>query len=116
MRRHSDDSPRVERLVLWMYWLVSGYGLRAWRALAALAVVIALAGVAFSEFGFHHPHPSLTVSWLYAWQATISLEGKAPQLTGLLTLPGEMVRVLLRLTGPLLLGLALLSVRNRVKR
>jgi hypothetical protein len=29
---------------------------------------------------------------------------------------GETLRIVLRLVGPLLLGLALLSVRNRVKR
>lgn len=37
---------RVERVVLSGYWLVSGFGLRAWRALAALAVVlVAFAGL-----------------------------------------------------------------------
>jgi hypothetical protein len=106
----------TERAVLWLYWLVSGYGLRAWRALAALALVIGLVGVGFSRVGFHHPHPSQLVSWLYALQATVSLEGKARQLSGQLTLPGELLRVGLRLTGPLLLGLALLSIRGRVKR
>ncbi len=116
MRRHDTLKPRVERLVLWLYWLVSGYGLRAWRALAAVAVVIGLFGVGFSRVGFHHPHPSQAVSWLYALQATVSLEGKAHQLSGQLTLPGELLRVGLRLTGPVLLGLALLSIRGRVKR
>jgi uncharacterized protein YjbI with pentapeptide repeats len=106
----------TERMVLWLYWLVSGYGLRAWRALAALALVIGLVGVGFSRVGFHHPHPSQLVSWLYALQATVSLEGKARQLSGQLTLPGELLRVALRFTGPVLLGLALLSIRGRVKR
>jgi uncharacterized protein YjbI with pentapeptide repeats len=106
----------TECAVLWLYWLVSGYGLRAWRALAALAVVIGLVGVGFSRAGFHHPHPSQVVSWLYALQATVSLEGKARQLSGQLTLPGELLRVGLRFTGPVLLGLAVLSVRGRVKR
>jgi hypothetical protein len=116
MRRHAPTTPPVERWILAGYWATSGYALRAWRALAALVVVIGLVGVGFSRVGFHHPHPSLTVSWLYALQATVSLEGKARQLSGQLTLPGELLRVGLRLTGPVLLGLALLSVRNRVKR
>jgi uncharacterized protein YjbI with pentapeptide repeats len=117
-RRHYGPwlSATTERAVLWLYWLVSGYGLRAWRALAALALVIGLVGVGFSRVGFHHPHPSQLVSWLYALQATVSLEGKAPQLSGQLTLPGELFRVGLRFTGPVLLGLALLSIRGRVKR
>jgi len=106
----------TEHAVLWLYWLVAGYGLRAWRALAALVVVIGLVGVGFSRVGFHHPHPSQVASWLYALQATVSLEGKAQQLSGQLTLPGELLRVGLRLTGPVLLGLALLSIRGRVKR
>jgi uncharacterized protein YjbI with pentapeptide repeats len=38
---------RVERAILTAYWLVSGYGLRAWRAVAGLAVVTALLAVAF---------------------------------------------------------------------
>lgn len=109
-------SAATEYAVLWLYWLVSGYGLRAWRALAALVVVIGLVGVGFSRVGFHHPHPSQVVSWLYALQATVSLEGKAPQLSGQLTLPGELLRVSLRFSGPVLLGLALLSLRGRVKR
>jgi uncharacterized protein YjbI with pentapeptide repeats len=106
----------TERAVLWLYWLTSGYGLRAWRALAALALVVGLAGVGFSRVGFHHPHPSQVASWLYALQATVSLEGKARQLSGQLTLPGELLRVGLRFTGPVLLALAVLSIRGRVKR
>jgi hypothetical protein len=116
MRRHARSTPGVERAILWVYWLVSGYGLRAWRALAALAVLIGLVGAGFSLVGFHHPHPSLAVAWLYALQATVSLEGRARQFSGQLTLPGELLRVGLRLTGPVLLGLALLSIRGRVKR
>jgi hypothetical protein len=116
MRRHSRATPAGERLLLAVYWLVSGYGLRAWRALAAFGVVIGLVGVGLSRVGFHHPHPALGVSWLYALQATVSLEGKARQLSGQLTLPGELLRVGLRFAGPALLFLALLSIRNRVKR
>jgi len=106
----------TERAVLWLYWLISGYGLRAWRAMAALAVVIGLVGVGFSRVGFDHPHPSQVASWLYALQAAVSLEGKARQLSGQLTLPGELLRVGLRFTGPVLLALAVLSIRGRVKR
>jgi hypothetical protein len=117
-RRHYRHSltAMTEHLVLWLYWLVSGYGLRAWRALATLTVTIALVGVWFSRVGFHNPRPSLAASWLYALQATVSLEGKARQLSGQLTLPGELLRVGMRLIGPILLGLAVLSIRGRVKR
>ena len=43
-------------------------------------------------------------------QPTVPLEGREGQLT----LPGELLQVGLRLTGPVLLGLALLSVLGRV--
>jgi len=33
MRRFDKTKPRAERLILWLYWLISGYGLRASRAL-----------------------------------------------------------------------------------
>jgi hypothetical protein len=52
MRRHDPDTPMAERLVLWAYWLLSGYALRAWRALAALAMVVVLAGVMLAFWGF----------------------------------------------------------------
>jgi len=42
----------------------------------------------------------------------VPLEGREGQPT----LPGELLQVGLRLTGPVLLGLALLSVLGRVKR
>jgi hypothetical protein len=52
MRRHDPNTPRAERLVLWMYWLLSGYGLRAWRALVSFAVVVILAGIVLAFWGF----------------------------------------------------------------
>jgi hypothetical protein len=62
MRRHdhgASDSAgsrgRATRSVLFTYWLVSGYGLRAWRSLVALAVVTALFAVAFHFVGFTRP-------------------------------------------------------------
>jgi uncharacterized protein YjbI with pentapeptide repeats len=59
MRRHASRSTdisihnrtgevsggEVERAILTVYWLVSGYGLRAWRALAWLAAVTAVFAV-----------------------------------------------------------------------
>ena len=47
------------------------------------------------------------------------LQGRArgnQALTKNVSWAGEVLRIILRLAGPLLLGLALLSVRNRVKR
>lgn len=59
-------------------------------------------------------HPLAPHYWdsiLFAAKSTLSLPVQE-QLTGWV----EVLRILLRLTGPVLLGLALLSVRGRVKR
>ena len=105
---------RVERWILTAYWLVSGYGLRAWRAVAGLAVVTALFAVAFHFVGFAvPPHPvSYWTSLLYAFRATLSLTDDQVKLTAW----GQLLQGVLRLTGPVLLGLALLALRGRVKR
>ncbi len=44
MRRRAAEPWSVERSILTLYWLVSGYGLRAWRAVAALVMVVVVAG------------------------------------------------------------------------
>jgi uncharacterized protein YjbI with pentapeptide repeats len=105
---------RVERGILTAYWLVSGYGLRAWRAVAGLAVVTALLAVAFHLDGFAvPPRPvSYWTSLLYAFRATLSLTDDAVTLTAW----GQLLQAVLKLTGPVLLGLALLALRGRVKR
>jgi hypothetical protein len=105
---------QVERAILTTYWLVSGYGLRAWRALAWLAAVTAVFAVAFHLAGFARP-PQPASYWsslLYAFRATLSLTDPEVQLTAW----GRLLQALLRLTGPVLLGLALLAIRARTKR
>jgi uncharacterized protein YjbI with pentapeptide repeats len=42
MRRHDHTAPLAERFVLWLFWLSSGYALRASRALGWLLGVLAL--------------------------------------------------------------------------
>ena len=121
MRRHDRDAGdakgwrgRASRIVLTAYWLVSGYGLRAWRSLVALAVVTALFAVAFHYIGFIRPPEPATywTSLLYAFRSTISLTDSQVTLTAW----GSFFQALLRITGPILLGLMLLALRNRVKR
>ena len=104
----------VSRGVLTTYWLISGYGLRAWRSLVALTVVTALFAVAFHYIGFIRPPEPATywTSLLYAFRSTISLTDSQVTLTAW----GSLFQALLRITGPVLLGLMLLALRNRVKR
>src|SRR5690349_3271437 len=52
MRRHAATTPTGEKLILGLYWALSGYGLRAGRALTALArqdLVLRLTGVALRD-------------------------------------------------------------------
>ncbi|EME55724.1 pentapeptide repeat-containing protein [Amycolatopsis decaplanina] len=115
MRRHSPATPWSERAILHLYWLISGYGLRALRALATLAVLIALATVGFRLGGFKTT-PAFGDTLIYVAQSTVSLETKLASLPKDLTPFGEVMRLVMRVLGPLLLGLTLLAVRNRVKR
>jgi len=120
MRRHARRSGhipargRVERMLLTAYWLVSGYGLRANRAVVWLAALTAALAFAFYRIGFAEPpHPdSYWTSLLYAFRATLSLTDNDIKLTAW----GQLLQGVLRLTGPVLLGLALLALRGRVKR
>jgi uncharacterized protein YjbI with pentapeptide repeats len=136
----TPDTPRAERIVLWAYWLLSGYGLRANRAFRALAVAVALSAALFYLYGFqdrHHPFarpqdakvskrlpfppPAKAVgealtsvdAWTYSVGTATSIIG-APESQ--LTTDGRVVRVVLRILGPLLIGLGLLAIRARVRR
>jgi uncharacterized protein YjbI with pentapeptide repeats len=114
MRRQDRETPWAERVIVWLYWLVSGYGLRGLRALASLAVVVVGLAALLHIVGYAmRPSPaSVWGSLLYAASSTLSIGDDQVRLTGW----GKLLRITLRLTGPVLLGLALLSIRNRVKR
>jgi hypothetical protein len=160
MRRHARDAQarrerrlrywgswaaaRTEHAVLWLYWLVSGYGLRAWRALAAFLVLLAVAAALFAYAGGFASSATTTVptattttrpvptappnapatttatadtsfggALVYSARTVIGLtRDPQPRLTRF----GDVVQILLRILGPVLLGLAVLSVRGRVKR
>ncbi len=119
MRRHATgalhqpgrlNSARGERLLLSLYWLVSGYGLRASRALIALAVTVTLFVLVLYLVGLREPN---------FWDALVQGFEGATLRDGnreLLTTAGQALQVILRLLGPLFLALALISFRGRVKR
>jgi hypothetical protein len=116
MRRRDRRTPWAERVILWLYWLVSGYGLRSLRALAWLgAAVLGLAGL-LQAIGFKGGDPGFRDALIYAAQSSISIASGNTALAEHVSWAGEVLRIALRLIGPVLLGLALLSVRNRVKR
>lgn len=111
---------RGERALITVYWLVSGYGLRASRAFASLAVTLAVGAGLLAWFGFRSGalyDPPYDRS--YAWALLFALESansllRPPQLK--LTVGGEIMQIALRILGPLFVGLALLALRGRVKR
>jgi uncharacterized protein YjbI with pentapeptide repeats len=114
MRRLAPQTPWGERVILALYWLVAGYGLRGLRALACLAAVVVGVAVLFELVGFAQ-HPSPPTVWgslLFAARSTLSIADPEARLTAW----GKLLQVSVRLAGPVLLGLALLSIRNRVKR
>ena len=116
MRRRDEHTSWAERLILRLYWLVAGYGLRGLRSLVCLlAVVVGLAGL-LQAIGFNGVEPTFGDSLVYAAHSMISIVSSNSALTGQVSWAGEVLRIVLRLIGPVLLGLALLSVRNRVKR
>jgi hypothetical protein len=118
MRRHSVSSTRADRFVLWVYWLFSGYGLRASRALLAFGLLIPLFAIGFWLWGLTPP-PKGQPPIGYQTALLRSVESA----TSLLRAPpaglnevGQWLDAALRLIGATLLGLALFSLRGRIKR
>lgn len=68
----------------------------------------------FHFVGFTKPPQPVSywTSLLYAFRSTLSLSDDSVNLTSW----GQLLQALLRLTGPVLLGLGLLALRGRVKR
>jgi uncharacterized protein YjbI with pentapeptide repeats len=151
-RGQGDSGSRglVGRVVLTSYWLVSGYGLRAWRALGALIVLAAILTVALVGSGLAAgAPPQFLVGTVVGspnsrtrieamlnsatpklpptgqrWTAErvetaleVTLDSIAFRTTDQpLTTAGIWSTDAARIVGPTLLVLALLAVRNRVKR
>jgi uncharacterized protein YjbI with pentapeptide repeats len=154
MRRHARITPAAERTIVWLYWLISGYGLRALRSLAALVVVGVIVTTVLTGWGLAATAPITTPPQHLSGtvittphkpaQIDATLSGITPQLppasqrwtsertrTALevtfeslvfrstdqqLTTVGTWTTIAARILGPVLLALALLAIRNRVKR
>ncbi|MBT1188044.1 pentapeptide repeat-containing protein [Streptomyces sp. CJ_13] len=147
MRRHDRAGvPAGERGLLWAYWLISGYGLRASRALACLGVAMAVTVVALMLWGLptNTPKPH-SVGSLTGSTIALTTDSPDPVLAGSmyqrltarraesatrvvvnsvvfrfsgqnLTTNGTFIEMASRIFEPVLLVLAVLAVRSRVKR
>ncbi len=116
MRRHAPTTPWPERLIVTAYWAISGYGLRATRALITLALLILASAALLRYTGFSGKAPSYVHSLLYAGGSVLSLDLAVRNLPHVLTAWGAVIRIMLRIAGPVCLALAALALRGRVKR
>jgi hypothetical protein len=124
MRRESLRGKRGPRAkadfaILTSYWAFSGYGLRAWRAFTTLAVTIVVGAFAYRLGGFspHAPDQELSSpeTLLFAIRSAVSFVSPPDAENGL-TFGEDIVQLVLRFAGPILLGLGALSLRSRIQR
>ncbi|MDG9694049.1 pentapeptide repeat-containing protein [Streptomyces sp. DH17] len=147
MRRHDRNRPRAERALLAVYWALSGYGLRASRAVGWLLGAMAVTVLVMMLWGLPADDPKPATTGRLTGQ-DISLTTDKPDpvnptgslLSRLswdrgekslrivvnsvvfrssgqdLTTIGTYTEMVSRLAEPVLLGLAALAIRGRVKR
>ncbi|OKI51909.1 hypothetical protein AMK17_32325 [Streptomyces sp. CB00072] len=147
MRRHDrEGTTPAERGLLHGYWALSGYGLRAMRAMYWLAATMLATVVLLMVFGIPQDTPKQQATGTIpagGGKVTFEIDKDDPQnpssdrfkgerfekalnvtLNSVvfrssgqdLTTAGTYIEMFSRVTEPVLLGLAVLSVRNRVKR
>ncbi len=118
MRRYAHNTRWPERIIITLYWLAAGYGLRAMRSIWSLAASVAFAALLLEYTGFtHHFHPGYLDTLIYSMQSILALSLQNGHIAqAALTRPGQVIHMALRVIGPGLIAMALLSVRNRIKR
>jgi hypothetical protein len=112
MRRWGAQRGLFERGLVWGYWLLSGYGLRAHRALFWWLMLVAIAAYFMTSGGFAFDEPSLERALVFSVRASLPGVSTVEKLT----LLGQWIEIALRVFGPLMIVLFLLSVRSLVMR
>jgi len=144
-RKDHDNSSQSERGLLFLYWMLSGYGLRASRAIAWLFVTLCVSVLAMMVWGLpgtaprtvttgtYHanvislstvtpkiplPDSSKRITWRRFEKSTYVVSNAAVFRSSdqKLSFWGNVIEFFCRFFGPLFLGLAVLAVRGRVKR
>ncbi|MEV6049230.1 pentapeptide repeat-containing protein [Streptomyces xanthochromogenes] len=145
-RKDRTGTTRAERGLLNAYWLLSGYGLRASRALAWLAASMLITISLMMAFGLpqgpvkqevtgtvlrdggrvtfqitkprpHNPTGDRFSGKRFDKAVGVTLNSVVFRSSGQdLTTTGTYIEMASRLTEPVLLGLAALAIRNRIKR
>jgi hypothetical protein len=113
MRRHGARRTSGEALLLSLFWGSSGYALRASRGIIGLALICVVLATGFTAFGFAE-HRSFGDALIYSFGASARVATRFDHTP--LTASGSVLAIVLGIVGPLLFGLALLSVRGRVQR
>ncbi|MEU6994030.1 pentapeptide repeat-containing protein [Streptomyces sp. NPDC046465] len=146
MRRHSHSLREAERWLLQAYWLLSGYGLRASRALGWLALAMMTTVLLLMAFGLPDSAPKQEASGTVpsgGGAVTFEIDKGDPEnptghrftakrfdkalrvtLNSVvfrssgqdMTTTGEYVEMASRFAEPVLLGLGALAIRGRLKR
>ncbi|CAL9677751.1 hypothetical protein SUDANB105_08062 (plasmid) [Streptomyces sp. enrichment culture] len=147
MRRHDrTGTSKGERFLLWGYWLLSGYGLRASRAFAWLLATMSLTVLLLMGVGLPNKSPDPdTTGTLKGSKISLSTNTPDPILRGgwsermtwgraekaarvavnsvifrssgqNLTTWGTYIEMVSRLLEPTLLALGVLAIRGRIKR
>jgi hypothetical protein len=112
MRLRTRSTPMADRFIIAAYWVLSGYGLRASRSLFVLALVLASFAVLFASVGFVNDESLLDGLLHGARTAALFPQGDKIELTQ----AGQALQIVLRVLGPLLIGLSALALRSRIKR
>ncbi|MFC9261260.1 hypothetical protein ACFT25_15730 [Streptomyces hydrogenans] len=147
MRRHDHTgTPKTERRLLWAYWLLSGYGLRASRALGWLAAAMLTTILLLMTFGLPASSPKQEATGTVpagGGKVTFTIDKQDPtnpvkdrfttkrfdkalsitlnsvvfRSSGQdLTTTGTYIEMTSRILEPALLALAVLAIRGRIKR
>lgn len=111
--RRRGTSGLGERLILTTYWLLSGYGLRASRAMLAYLLSVLALTLGLMACGLKSDAPFAEVL-VYVLASTTVLARPPNDLD--LSTEGAYLQVIARVVGPALFALSLLALRSRVRR
>jgi hypothetical protein len=112
MRKWSRNRSWTERLLIWGYWVLSGYGLRPGRAFLAWVALVVVGACFLGRGGVDPASASALEVWIAAIRSTLPgvTTGEA------LTTYGRVIETCLRAGGAVIVALFVLSARTLIMR
>ncbi|MGW3747250.1 pentapeptide repeat-containing protein [Streptomyces sp. NPDC005146] len=107
MRRHAKTLPVSERFIISLYWVFSGYGLRASRSIFSLVLLIIATSWLAYTFGFSGQSPTYPQTVIQCLENLVSLRSATLQGARVNTF-GASLNIFLKVAGPVFLGLSVL--------